>query len=102
MVEVRDYDPEWRLRFERFRTEYAAALSAVAASFVSIEHVGSTSVAGLAAKPVIDIDIVVEAAGVDAASACSSTWDLSLAASWGFHNAGRSGSPTGSRGRTCT
>ncbi len=37
-------------------------------AFISIEHVGSTSVPGLAAKPVIDIDIVVEPTEVGAAS----------------------------------
>ena len=36
---------------------------------MAIEHVGSTSVPGLAAKPIIDIDIVVESAEVARASA---------------------------------
>jgi GrpB-like predicted nucleotidyltransferase (UPF0157 family) len=69
MIEVSDYDPAWPLRFERLRDEYAAALRGAAVPFVSIEHVGSTSVLGLAAKPIIDIDIVVEACEVNAASA---------------------------------
>jgi GrpB-like predicted nucleotidyltransferase (UPF0157 family) len=68
VIEVRDYDPTWPDRFEERRAEYAAALEAAAVPFVSIEHVGSTSVPGLAAKPVIDIDIVVDPPNVDAAS----------------------------------
>ncbi len=68
MIEVRDYDPAWPARFGKLRAEYEAALKAGAVPFVSIEHVGSTSVPGLAAKPVIDIDIVVDRADVDAAA----------------------------------
>lgn len=68
MIEVHDYDPAWLDRFEERRAEYAEALRAASVAFVSIEHVGSTSVPGLAAKPVIDIDIVVESSNVDAAS----------------------------------
>ena len=63
-----DYDPAWPRRFEQLRAEYAAALVLAAVPFVSIEHVGSTSVPGLAAKPVIDIDIVVDPSDVEAAS----------------------------------
>jgi putative glutamine amidotransferase len=51
-----DYDPEWPARFEREVIELRAALGDLA---VRIEHVGSTSVPGLAAKPVIDIQISV-------------------------------------------
>ena len=69
MVEVRAYDPEWPRRFEEYKGRYGAALRAADVPFVAIEHVGSTSVPGLAAKPTIDIDIVVEATEVDAASA---------------------------------
>lgn len=63
-----EYNPAWPLRFEELRAEYAAALRAAEVTFVSIEHVGSTSVSGLAAKPVIDVDIVVEQPNVAAAS----------------------------------
>lgn len=62
MIEIVDYDPGWPSRFEQLRTRYERALAGSAV--LGIEHVGSTSVPGLAAKPVIDIDIVVEAAGV--------------------------------------
>ena len=69
MVAVVDYDPAWAQRFEALRTQYAEALSAAGVPVVAIEHVGSTSVPGLAAKPVIDCDIVVGEAHVEAASA---------------------------------
>jgi len=55
-VIVLDYDPDWPRLFERLRRPIWHAVEDVA---VSIEHVGSTSVPGLAAKPVIDIDVVV-------------------------------------------
>jgi GrpB-like predicted nucleotidyltransferase (UPF0157 family) len=47
------YDPAWR---ERFDDERAILLRACESdAFVRIEHVGSTSVPGLAAKPIVDI-----------------------------------------------
>ena len=57
MIEIVDYDPDWPARFETLRQLYENVLTGVA--ILGIEHVGSTSVRGLAAKPVIDIDIVV-------------------------------------------
>lgn len=51
-----DYDPDWAEQFERIR---AFIWPAVEDWALRIEHVGSTSVPGLAAKPIIDIDIVV-------------------------------------------
>ncbi|WP_327088445.1 GrpB family protein [Nonomuraea sp. NBC_01738] len=59
MITVVDYDPTWPDRFEALRKEYAEALAAAEVPVISIEHVGSTSVPGLAAKPVIDCDIIV-------------------------------------------
>jgi GrpB-like predicted nucleotidyltransferase (UPF0157 family) len=55
-VIVIDYDPEWPVRFEKLRDRIWPALNDVA---LRIEHVGSTSVPGLAAKPIIDMTIVV-------------------------------------------
>jgi GrpB-like predicted nucleotidyltransferase (UPF0157 family) len=69
VIEVRDYDPAWPDRFAALRREYATALDAAGVPYAGIEHVGSTSVPGLAAKPVIDCDIVVAAAHVGAAAA---------------------------------
>ena len=65
---VVEYDPAWPQRFERLRREYAGAMAAAGVPVVAIEHVGSTSVRGLAAKPVIDCDMVVAGQHVAAAS----------------------------------
>ena len=51
------YDPAWPETFEMLRRKLAAALGDIV---IDIHHVGSTSVPGLAAKPTIDIDIVIE------------------------------------------
>jgi GrpB-like predicted nucleotidyltransferase (UPF0157 family) len=58
-VVVVDYDPAWPEIFEQIR---ARVWPAVADLATTIEHIGSTSVPGLAAKPVIDLDLVVPAA----------------------------------------
>jgi GrpB-like predicted nucleotidyltransferase (UPF0157 family) len=50
------YDPAWPREFEALRDRAAAALGDVA---IAIEHVGSTAVTGLAAKPIIDLVVVV-------------------------------------------
>ncbi|MGH7460973.1 MAG: GrpB family protein [Longimicrobiales bacterium] len=55
-VIVVDYDPNWTRVFETLRARIWRAVADIA---VSIEHVGSTAVPGLAAKPVIDLDVVV-------------------------------------------
>jgi GrpB-like predicted nucleotidyltransferase (UPF0157 family)/quercetin dioxygenase-like cupin family protein len=55
-IVVGDYDPEWPVWFERVRAHVWPAIEDVA---LRIDHVGSTAVPGLAAKPVIDMDIVV-------------------------------------------
>ena len=56
-VIVTPYDKAWKSDFEAIRTELAAALGDLA---IGIEHVGSTSVEGLSAKPCIDIDVVIK------------------------------------------
>jgi GrpB-like predicted nucleotidyltransferase (UPF0157 family) len=55
-VVIVDYDPAWPERYEALRAPIAAALGELAAEIV---HLGSTSVPGLAAKPVIDLNIVL-------------------------------------------
>ncbi len=55
-VVVVDYDPKWPELFQALTAPLRKVFAQVA---VSIEHVGSTAVPGLAAKPVIDIDVVV-------------------------------------------
>lgn len=53
---VEDYDPAWPRDFERLRQRIWPVLAGVA---LRIDHVGSTAVPGLAAKPIIDMTIVV-------------------------------------------
>ena len=57
-VVIVDYDPAWPELFNALKSSVDAALGEVA---LRIEHVGSTSVPGLAAKPIIDMDVVVRA-----------------------------------------
>lgn len=52
VIEIRAYDPRWPREFERVRTELTAALPR---GVLAIHHVGSTSVPGLAAKPILDV-----------------------------------------------
>ncbi len=56
-VIIVDYDPHWRGMFSQLCDRIGKALVDLP---VSIEHVGSTSIRGAAAKPIIDIDVVVE------------------------------------------
>jgi GrpB-like predicted nucleotidyltransferase (UPF0157 family) len=56
-VVLADYDPAWPELFEREEERIRAALGQRA---LLIEHVGSTAVPDLAAKPIIDINLVVE------------------------------------------
>jgi GrpB-like predicted nucleotidyltransferase (UPF0157 family) len=55
-IVVADYDTEWPRWFDRAHAHIWPAVADVA---VRIDNVGSTSVPGLAAKPIIDMDIVV-------------------------------------------
>lgn len=63
-VTMVDYHPEWPARFRDLRDRIAAALGSLA---IAIEHVGSTSVPNMCAKPIIDLDVVVRAEDVPAA-----------------------------------
>ena len=51
-IVVSDYDPAWPAMFEHERTSLHAALDPFV---LTIEHIGSTAVPGLAAKPIIDL-----------------------------------------------
>ena len=53
---VTDYDPSWRKKFEE---ESLLIRDILADNCIAVYHIGSTSVPGLAAKPVIDILAVV-------------------------------------------
>ena len=55
-VIVTPYNEEWETDFLAIKTELESALGDL---IISIEHVGSTSVKGMSAKPCIDIDVVI-------------------------------------------
>ena len=56
-VVVNSYDPIWAKDFIAIRDELNTVLSDLV---LGIEHVGSTSVEGLSAKPIIDIDVIIQ------------------------------------------
>jgi GrpB-like predicted nucleotidyltransferase (UPF0157 family) len=53
---IADYDPAWPSRFADLEARIGRALGDAA---LAVEHIGSTSVPGLAAKPIIDVLVVV-------------------------------------------
>jgi GrpB-like predicted nucleotidyltransferase (UPF0157 family) len=80
-VVVFPYDPEWPETFVSIRRALTEALRKTA---IAIEHVGSTSVPGMAAKPIIDIDIVI---GSEAELTCA----ISKLAAIGYRYEGEKG-----------
>ncbi len=56
-IVVVPYDPNWPFEFEKIKVELMKVLKD---SAVAVEHVGSTAVPGLSAKPIIDIDIAID------------------------------------------
>ena len=56
MITLVDYDPAWP---ERFAVEASRIRDALGARATAIEHAGSTSVPGMAAKPIVDIVLAV-------------------------------------------
>ena len=56
-IVIEDYDPVWA---DRFAAASSLLREALGDLIVNVEHVGSTSVPGLAAKPIIDIDLLME------------------------------------------
>ncbi|KAK5552218.1 hypothetical protein LTR46_009818 [Exophiala xenobiotica] len=63
-VIVEGYNPQWALQYQELKGELEEVLKGV--QYINIEHVGSTSVPGLAAKPII-LWVVSEAEDVPAA-----------------------------------
>lgn len=59
------YNPEWPDKFSEIREQLLTILKDV--PIISVEHVGSTSIPGMKAKPVLDIDIIIPASSLDAA-----------------------------------
>ncbi len=82
-ITVVAYDPSWPEQFAAIRDRIAPALAGIADS---IEHVGSTAVPGLSAKPVVDVDVVVPD-GVAAARA------IEALATLGYRHLGDLGIP---------
>jgi GrpB-like predicted nucleotidyltransferase (UPF0157 family) len=56
-ITVLSYDPVWPEIFRQLGAQLRAALGGVA---LRIDHIGSTAVPGLAAKPIVDVQISVE------------------------------------------
>ncbi len=56
-VVIVDYDPSWPGQFNEIASRVRAAFAD--APLVAVEHVGSTAAVGLAAKPVIDLNVIV-------------------------------------------
>lgn len=56
-VIVLPYNSAWKSAFEEIKTEIENAIGDLV---IGIEHIGSTSVEGLSAKPIIDIDVVIK------------------------------------------
>ena len=63
-IQIREYDPHWPRLYEREETRIRSILGE---KVVRIEHVGSTSVPGLPAKPLIDIVLEVPDSADEAA-----------------------------------
>ena len=80
---ISEYDPRWTKLFCELRDGLPAGLRMRARS---IEHIGSTAVPGLAAKPIIDIDVVV-ADEADVAEA------IAMLAAAGYPHKGDAGVP---------
>jgi GrpB-like predicted nucleotidyltransferase (UPF0157 family) len=82
-IVVSDYDPEWPDRFESLRERIWPQVEDLA---IRVDHIGSTAVPGLAAKPIIDMDIVVPSTDevrpvIDQLAATGYSWrgDLGIA-----------------------
>ncbi|MCQ6557480.1 GrpB family protein [Paenibacillus mendelii] len=57
VVEIVPYDPQWKTAFEQIKEMIVCYIGDV---IIGVEHVGSTSVEGLSAKPIIDLDVVMD------------------------------------------
>ena len=54
---VSEYNPDWPAWFQRIQDAIAEKLGP---TYLAVEHVGSTAVPGMVAKPIIDLDVVIE------------------------------------------
>ncbi|MCJ1469672.1 hypothetical protein MMC07_008308 [Pseudocyphellaria aurata] len=81
-VIVEHYNPQWPESFALIKASLQEALQPV--PIVEIEHVGSTSVLGLAAKPILDVDVVVTATSVPLAIAALEKSGYIYYGTWGI------------------
>ena len=63
VVELRDHDPGWK---DLFQLERASLLGSLGPLAMAVEHVGSTAIPKLRAKPIIDILVTVNDIRLDA------------------------------------
>jgi GrpB-like predicted nucleotidyltransferase (UPF0157 family) len=56
---IQTYDPQWPVKFEHLHSRLSHLLGEAAGA---IEHIGSTAVPGLSAKPIIDLDVLLVSA----------------------------------------
>ena len=59
VIQVIPYNPTWPAQFQQISLQLKQYLDLCSVQYLTIDHVGSTSVPGLAAKPIIDIIIEV-------------------------------------------
>lgn len=55
---IKAYDPEWKQSFDDIKMVLVSALKEQSTN-IDIEHVGSTAIPGMVAKPILDIDIII-------------------------------------------
>ncbi|MED2790929.1 GrpB family protein [Bacillus wiedmannii] len=60
-ITIEEYNIKWESEFNKLQSLVNNVIKELA---LSIEHVGSTSVKGLASKPILDVDIVIEEYGI--------------------------------------
>ena len=58
-IEIWNHDPDWPIQFEIIKAELTGDLTDSGIPFLSIEHIGSTAIPHLPAKPIIDILIII-------------------------------------------
>lgn len=57
IIEIMPYNPEWKTDYKKIKKMIEGYIGDL---ILRIEHVGSTSIEGLAAKPIIDIDVIID------------------------------------------
>ncbi len=57
VIEIVEYEYKWKQEFDKIKDMINSYIGDL---IIGIEHVGSTSVEGLAAKPIIDVDVVID------------------------------------------